>query len=296
MEAAVSVRQPIQDAGFSEPEAFSPDQSFASQKPLLQTQALTRRFGKFTAVNGVSLAVQPGEVFGLLGPNGAGKSTMIKMLTTLLPATSGKAAIAGFDVTRQASAVRRVIGYVPQALSADGSLTGYENLLIFAKLYDIPRSQCDRRIRELLAFMGLQDAADRLVRTYSGGMIRRLEVAQSILHRPQILFLDEPTVGLDPLARSSVWALVRQLCTDYGTTVFLTTHFLDEADALCHRVAIMHQGSVITTGSPAALKASLNQPDATLDDVFIHYTGDQLTTGVSYRETSRTRRTAQRLG
>jgi ABC-2 type transport system ATP-binding protein len=295
------VRHSTPDAGFPEPEAFSPNQSSTSQlstsqRPLLATQTLTRRFGKFTAVNGVNLAVQPGEVFGLLGPNGAGKSTVIKMLTTLLPTTSGKATIAGFDITRQASAVRRVIGYVPQALSADGSLTGYENLLIFAKLYDIPRSQRDRQIRDLLAFMGLQDAADRLVRTYSGGMIRRLEVAQSILHRPQILFLDEPTVGLDPLARSSVWALIRQLCTDYGTTVFLTTHFLDEADALCHRVAIMHQGSVITTGSPTDLKASLNQREATLDDVFIHYTGDQLATGVNYRETSRTRRTAQRLG
>lgn len=263
---------------------------------LLETQALTRRFGKFTAVNGVDITVQPGEVFGLLGPNGAGKSTVIKMLTTLLPSTTGKATIAGFDLARQASAVRRVIGYVPQALSADGSLTGYENLLIFAKLYDIPQTQRAHRIRELLALMGLQDAADRVVRTYSGGMIRRLEVAQSILHRPQILFLDEPTVGLDPLARSSVWSLVQQLCTDYGTTVFLTTHFLDEADALCDRVAIMHQGSVITTGSPADLKASLHQSNATLDDVFIHYTGDQITSGVNYRETSRIRRTAQRLG
>lgn len=263
---------------------------------LLETQALTRRFGQFTAVNGVDIAVKPGEVFGLLGPNGAGKSTVIKMLTTLLPLTTGRATIAGFDVARQASAVRRVIGYVPQALSADGSLTGYENLLIFAKLYDIPSPQRDRRIRELLGFMGLQDAADRVVRTYSGGMIRRLEVAQSILHRPQILFLDEPTVGLDPLARSSVWALVQQLCTDYGTTVFLTTHFLDEADALCDRVAIMHQGRVITTGTPTDLKASLNQSNATLDDVFIHYTGDQITSGVNYRETSRIRRTAQRLG
>ncbi|HEY9662882.1 MAG TPA: ATP-binding cassette domain-containing protein [Allocoleopsis sp.] len=263
---------------------------------LLETQALTRRFGKFTAVNGVDIAIRSGEVFGLLGPNGAGKSTVIKMLTTLLPLTAGRATIAGFDVARQASAVRRVIGYVPQALSADGSLTGYENLLIFAKLYDIPHTQRDRRIRELLALMGLQEAADRVVRTYSGGMIRRLEVAQSILHRPQILFLDEPTVGLDPLARSSVWTLVQQLCKDYGTTVFLTTHFLDEADALCDRVAIMHQGSLITTGNPADLKASLNQSNATLDDVFIHYTGDQITSGVNYRETSRIRRTAQRLG
>lgn len=282
---------------FPEPEPFSQTQpASASHSALLETQALTRRFDKFTAVNEVNLAVQPGEVFGLLGPNGAGKSTVIKMLTTLLPVTSGKATIAGFDVTQQASSVRRAIGYVPQALSADGSLTGYENLLIFAKLYDIPRAQRDRRIRDLLHFMGLEEAADRMVRTYSGGMIRRLEVAQSILHRPQILFLDEPTVGLDPLARTYVWTLVRQLCSDFGTTVFLTTHFLDEADALCHRVAIMHQGNVITTGSPTDLKASLNQPDATLDNVFIHYTGDQLASGVSYRETSRIRRTAQRLG
>lgn len=281
------MREWIKDAeGFPEPEPFSQTQpSIATSDALLETKALTRRFGKFTAVNGVNIAVQPGEVFGLLGPNGAGKSTVIKMLTTLLPLTTGKATIAGFDVKHQASAVRRVIGYVPQALSADGSLTGYENLLIFAKLYDIPHVQRDRRIRDLLTFMGLEEAADRVVRTYSGGMIRRLEVAQSILHRPQILFLDEPTVGLDPLARTYVWTLIRQLCSEFGTTVFLTTHFLDEADALCHRVAIMHQGNVITTGSPADLKASLNKSDATLDDVFIHYTGDQLASGVNYRET-----------
>lgn len=274
-----------------ESESFSTDSDV-----ILETHALTRRFGKMTAVDGVDIGVKPGEVFGLLGPNGAGKSTLIKMLTTLLPASSGSAAIAGFDLRRQAPDVRRVMGYVPQALSADGSLTGYENLLIFAKLYDIPRTQREHRIREVLAFMGLQDAAHRLVRQYSGGMIRRLEVAQSILHRPRILFLDEPTVGLDPLARTSVWALVKQLCADYGTTVVLTTHFLEEADNLCHRVAIMHGGKVIVTGTPTHLKASLDKDDASLDDVFIHYTGDQLTSGVNYRETSRTRRTAQRLG
>lgn len=291
------MRHRIRDEGVPQPKSLTiVPTSIAGRGTVLQTQALTCRFGKFTAVDNVNLAVEPGEIFGLLGPNGAGKSTVIKMLTTLLPVTAGRATIAGFDVTRQASVVRRRIGYVPQALSADGSLTGYENLLIFAKLYDIPRSQRDRRIRELLAFMGLQDAGDRLVRTYSGGMIRRLEVAQSILHHPQILFLDEPTVGLDPLARTAVWALVRQLCTDYGTTLFLTTHFLEEADVLCDRVAIMHRGQVITTGAPADLKASLGQPDASLDDVFIHYTGDQLASGVSYRETSSIRRTARRLG
>ncbi|MDZ8029114.1 MAG: ABC transporter ATP-binding protein [Nostoc sp. SerVER01] len=263
---------------------------------ILQTQGLTRRFGKLTAVNDLSISVERGEVFGLLGPNGAGKSTVIKMLTTLLPISAGTAILAGYDVARQSDPVRRAIGYVPQALSADGSLTGYENLLIFAKLYEIPTKGRDRRIREILEYMGLQDAAKRLVRTYSGGMIRKLEIAQSILHQPQILFLDEPTVGLDPIARTQVWQLVQQLCTDYGTTIFLTTHFLEEADSLCDRVVIMQQGQVVTTGAPNDLKASLGKANATLDDVFIHYTGNQLTSGVNYRDTARTRRTAQRLG
>jgi ABC-2 type transport system ATP-binding protein len=266
------------------------------QQAILETHSLTQHFGKRIAVNAINLAVQPGEVFGLLGPNGAGKSTTIKMLTTLLPPSAGSAAISGLDIVRQAPEVRRVIGYVPQALSADGSLTGYENLLIFAKLYDIPRAQRRSRIHELLEFMGLQDAAHRLVQTYSGGMIRRLEVAQSILHQPQMLFLDEPTVGLDPLARTYVWGLIKQLAVDYGTTILLTTHFLEEADNLCDRVAIMHGGNVRVTGTPTDLKAALELPNPTLDDVFIHHTGDQLTLGVSYRETSRLRRAAQRLG
>ncbi|MFN6560697.1 MAG: ABC transporter ATP-binding protein [Nostoc sp. ChiSLP01] len=263
---------------------------------ILETEGLTRRFGKLTAVNDLSISVERGEVFGLLGPNGAGKSTVIKMLTTLLPISAGTAILAGYDVTRQSDPVRRAIGYVPQALSADGSLTGYENLLIFAKLYEIPKKGRDRRIWEILEYMGLQDAGKRLVRTYSGGMIRKLEIAQSILHQPQILFLDEPTVGLDPIARTQVWQLVQQLCTDYGTTIFLTTHFLEEADSLCDRVVIMQQGEVVTTGAPSDLKASLGKANATLDDVFIHYTGNQLISGVNYRDTARTRRTAQRLG
>ncbi|MBD2677281.1 MULTISPECIES: ATP-binding cassette domain-containing protein [Nostoc] len=263
---------------------------------ILETEGLTRRFGKLTAVNDLSISVERGEIFGLLGPNGAGKSTVIKMLTTLLPISAGTAILAGYDVTRQSDAVRRAIGYVPQALSADGSLTGYENLLIFAKLYEIPKKGRDRRIWEILEYMGLQDAGKRLVRTYSGGMIRKLEIAQSILHQPEILFLDEPTVGLDPIARTQVWQLVQQLCIDYGTTIFLTTHFLEEADSLCDRVVIMQQGQVVTTGAPSDLKASLGKANATLDDVFIHYTGNQLTSGVNYRDTARTRRTAGRLG
>ncbi|MGI2906040.1 ATP-binding cassette domain-containing protein [Tolypothrix sp. VBCCA 56010] len=268
---------------------------FPNPTVILDTQELTRRFDKFTAVDSVNISVEAGEVFGLLGPNGAGKSTVIKMLTTLLPLSSGRATIASYDVTRSSGAVRKVIGYVPQALSADGSLTGYENLLIFAKLYDIPYSQRRERIRDVLAFMNLEQASDRLVRTYSGGMIRKLEIAQSILHRPQIMFLDEPTVGLDPVARSQVWNLVQELRADYGTTIFLTTHFLEEADSLCNRVAIMNRGKAIATGTPTDLKAALGT-NATLDDVFIHYTGDELASGVSYHDTARTRRNAQRLG
>ncbi len=268
-----------------------------SQAVILETQGLTRYFDKAIAVDDLNITVEQGEIFGLLGPNGAGKSTVIKMLTTLLPISAGNATIAGYDVTHQAAGVRRILGYVPQALSADGSLTGYENLLIFAKLYDIPRSHRQRCIQDVLGFMGLQDAAHRLVRNYSGGMIRKLEIAQSIMHQPRILFLDEPTVGLDPIARNQVWQLVQQLRADYGTTIFLTTHFLEEADSLCSRVVIMQQGQVVTTGAPSDLKAALDKPNATLDDVFIHHTGDQLKSGgVNYRDTARTRRTSQRLG
>ncbi|HEY9651580.1 MAG TPA: ATP-binding cassette domain-containing protein, partial [Coleofasciculaceae cyanobacterium] len=252
---------------------------------IVETQELTRRFGKTTAVNALNLTVEAGEVFGLLGHNGAGKSTMIKMLTTLLPPTSGRARVAQFDIVRHPARVRRVIGYVPQALSVDSTLTGYENLLIIAKLYDIPRAERASRLRGALAYVGLEDVAGNLVRSYSGGMIRRLEIAQAFIHRPRVLFLDEPTVGLDPVARKAVWDLVKQLCVDYGTTVFLTTHFMEEADNLCDRLAIMHQGEVVAMGTSNQLKASLNQSGATLDDVFIHYTGDYLTSGGNYRDT-----------
>ncbi|HEU5343786.1 MAG TPA: ATP-binding cassette domain-containing protein [Ktedonobacterales bacterium] len=262
---------------------------------LVSLDHLTRRFGEFTAVNAITLEVAPGEVFGLLGPNGAGKSTTIKMLTTLLQPTSGAATIAGYDVVRRPAQARRVIGYVPQALSADGALTGYENLLIFARLYDLPRREAARRARQALEFMGLAEAADKLARNYSGGMIRRLEVAQALLHEPQVLFLDEPTVGLDPVARKAVWQRLSDIRAQTGMTIFLTTHYMEEADSLCQRVAIMSHGEISAIGSPDELKASLGRPDATLDDVFERFTGDQLETGGSYRDTSRARRTAARL-
>ena len=237
-----------------------------------------------------------GDIFGLLGPNGAGKTTVIKMLTTLLPPTSGSARIAGCDVIRDAAKVRRLFGYVPQLLSADGSLTGYENLKIFAGLYDIPRSDRTSRISDALTYMGLSDVGNTLVRNYSGGMIRRLEIAQSMIHRPQILFLDEPTVGLDPTARRVVWDHISQLCADYGTTVFLTTHYMDEAEQLCTRLAFMHHGKVTAEGSPEQLKASIGGDGTTLDDVFAYYTGGSLQEGGNYRETARTRRTSYRVG
>ncbi len=263
---------------------------------ILETENLTRRFGALAAVADLCITVAPGEVFGLLGPNGAGKTTTIKMLTTLLPPTSGRARVAGFDIVRQAGEVRRVIGYVPQMLSADGTLTGYENLLIFAKLYDLPRANREKRVREALDFMGLADSADKLVRDYSGGMIRRLEIAQSMLHAPRILFLDEPTVGLDPVARNAVWERIEELRSEYGTTIVLTTHYMEEADKLCSRVAIMHLGKVAAIGSPAELKDSIGGGDVTMDDVFAHYSGAELESGGGFRETFRTRRVARRVG
>ena len=264
---------------------------------ILETEWLTRQFGSLTAVNAVSLSINAGEAFGLLGPNGAGKTTVIKMLTTLLPPSSGTARVDGFDIVRQPSEVRRSIGYVPQMLSADGSLSGYENLLIFSKLYDLPRRERDTRIHDSLELVGLADASNRLVRTYSGGMIRRLEIAQSVLHHPRVLFLDEPTVGLDPIARAAVWEHIQKLRQEFGTTILLTTHYMEEADTLCNRIAIMHLGQIAAVGTPAELKASLDMPNATLDQVFAHYAGATLESdsGGGFRETSRTRRTARRV-
>jgi len=278
-----------------EAKAVQDEVEVSERASVLETQGLTRRFGSLIAVDNFTVQVKGGEMFGLVGPNGAGKSTVIKMLTTLLPPSSGNASIAGYDLLRHAPDVRRVIGYVPQLLSADGSLTGYENLLIFAKLYNLPRDERKKRVQEALDFMGLAEVADNLAHTYSGGMIRRLEIAQSMLHRPKVLFLDEPTVGLDPIARTSVWEHIEKLRDNYGTTILLTTHYMEEADALCTRVAVMHLGKVVAIGTTTALKESVG-PNATLNDVFVHYAGYELESGGSFRDVSRTRRVAQRLG
>ncbi len=262
----------------------------------LYTDRLTRRFGELTVVDALSLSIEDGEVFGLLGRNGAGKSTLIKMLTTLLPATSGSARVGGFDIARQATEVRRLIGYVPQALSADGELTGYENLKVFGQLYDIPRMLREQRIREGLEFMGLQDAADKLVGTYSGGMIRRLEIAQSMLHRPKVLFLDEPTVGLDPVAREAVWSHIKQLRNSYGMTIFLTTHYMDEAEHLCSRLGILRRGKLVALGTLAEIGAASGLGNIGLDPLFSHYTEDSIESEGEYGEAAHTRSTSQRLG
>ncbi len=261
----------------------------------IECSALTRRFDVVTAVDALTLSVAEGEMFGLLGPNGAGKTTTIKMLITLLDPTSGHAVVAGHDVGRDARAVRRSIGYVPQLLSSDGTLTARENLDISSRLYHVPRAERRDRIEESLEFMGLADVGDRLVRTFSGGMIRRLEIAQAMLHRPEVLFLDEPTVGLDPVARRTVWEHVRRLRERDGTTVMLTTHYMEEAAELCERVGIMHLGKLAALGTPAELEAQVG-PGATLDAVFTHFTGTGLEDGGSYRDVARTRRTARRLG
>jgi len=263
--------------------------------PAIKVDGLTRAFGDHVVVRAVSFEVKAGEIFGLIGPNGAGKSTLVKMLTTMLPPTSGVARVAGLDIVRDAKRVRSRIGYVPQLLSADGALTAYENLLLSARLYLIPRRERETRIAAALREMGLDEARDRLVQTFSGGMIRRLEIAQSLLHRPAVLFMDEPTVGLDPVARHTVWDSVRELRARLGATMLLTTHLMDEADSLCDRIGVLHDGVLEAVGAPADLKARIG-PQATLDDVFIAITGGQIASEGSYRNVRQDRRSERAHG
>ena len=263
--------------------------------PAILTRSLTRRFGQVTAVSGIDLRIAAGEIFGLLGPNGAGKTTTMRMLTTLLPPSAGEARVSGFDLLREAPQIRGHIGYVPQMLSADGDLTGYENLLVFARLYRVPAKERRNRIREALDFMGISDFSHQLVRHYSGGMIRRLEIAQSLVNLPDILFLDEPTVGLDPAARHAVWDRIQALWKRWHTTICMTTHYMDEAEALCSRVAFIEHGHLVAQGTPAELKAQVG-PGASLDDVFIHLSGTSTQEGVGYQEAARERRSIQRHG
>jgi ABC-2 type transport system ATP-binding protein len=243
--------------------------------PAVLVQGLRHRFGAQVAVDGIDLEIRAGEMFGLLGPNGAGKTTTIRLLNTLLPVQEGAVFVFGLDVRRKAMAVRRLLGYVPQQLSVEAALTGRENVTWFARLFDAPRRERAERVQSALAVMGVLDAADRMASTYSGGMLRRLELAQALVSRPALLVLDEPTLGLDPLAREGVWARIAELRQATGMTVLLTTHYMEEAETLCDRVALMHRGRLRALGTPAELKQRIG-PQATLEDAFRHYAGAAL--------------------
>jgi ABC-2 type transport system ATP-binding protein len=241
----------------------------------IEALGITKRFGSLVAVDGIDLLVRPGELFGLLGPNGAGKTTVVRMLTGLLPLSSGRASVAGVDVSRDPDGVRRALGVVPQALTSDLDLTGYENLDIFARFFEMPAARRKPRIAELLQRVGLWDRRKDLVRTYSGGMRRRLEIARGLIHKPRVLFLDEPTIGLDPQSRRVIWELLGDLRQGEEMTISLTTHYMDEAEILCDRLAIVDHGKVVALGTPQELKASVPGSD-TLELALAQTPGDEM--------------------
>jgi ABC-2 type transport system ATP-binding protein len=244
----------------------------------IEVKNLTKKFGDLVAVDGISFNVEEGEIFGLLGPNGAGKTTLIRMMTTLTPPTSGTALIDGHDIRSDADGVRQVLGVIPQAFTSDPELTAGENMLIHAKLYGVPSARREPLIRGLLESVDLLKFRDALVRTFSGGMRRRLEIARGLVHSPRILFLDEPTTGLDPVSRTNVWELIRTLRSKSELTILLTTHYMDEADKLCDRIAIVDHGKLAVLDTPARLKDSIpgidtvdaefeNQPTDWIDEL-----------------------------
>jgi len=233
----------------------------------IEVQHLTKKFGDLVAVDDISFNVEEGEIFGLLGPNGAGKTTLIRMMTTLTPPTSGTALIDGHDIRSDADGVRQVLGVIPQAFTSDPELTAAENMLIHAKLYGVPSAQREPLIRGLLESVDLLKFKDALVRTFSGGMRRRLEIARGLVHSPRILFLDEPTTGLDPVSRTNVWELIRTLRSKSELTILLTTHYMDEADKLCDRIAIVDHGKLAVLDTPKRLKDSIPGTD-TVDAEF----------------------------
>jgi len=231
----------------------------------IETTALTKKFGNLTAVDSVNLQVKEGEIFGLLGPNGAGKSTTISMLCTILKPTSGTAKVNGYDIVRQAGNVRKSIGIVFQDPSIDDKLTGRENMEMHADLYDVPRDVMHSRIDEVLKLVELEDRASHFVNTYSGGMRRRLEIARSLIHYPKVLFLDEPTIGLDPQSRDHIWSYIRDLKKRENITIILTTHYMEEADELCDRIAIIDRSKIIALDTPHNLKEHLESEMITIE-------------------------------
>jgi ABC-2 type transport system ATP-binding protein len=241
----------------------------------IAVEEVSKKFGSFTAVDQVSFSVKTGETFGLLGPNGAGKSTLIRMMTTLLPITSGRIAVFNQDVALSPNRARLEIGVVPQAMTSDTELTVRENLSIYAKLYGVKRDERRRAIEELLEIVGLTKWRDAEVRTLSGGMRRRVEVARGLVQSPKILFLDEPTTGLDPVSRVDVWEMLEKIQRERQLTILLTTHYMEEADRLCDRIAIIDHGRLITLDTPRHLKDSIpgSTEDTSLNDVFAYYAG-----------------------
>jgi ABC-2 type transport system ATP-binding protein len=242
--------------------------------PAVLVDDLVVRFGALEAVAGVSFAIDHGEVFGLLGPNGAGKTTTIRVLTTLLPPDEGRAQVAGYDVRIESVQVRASIGYIPQAISVDGALTAWENLDFYGRVTGVPRRERRARMREAIDAMDLESMLDRLARTLSGGMLRRLEIATALLNRPAVLFLDEPTVGLDPTARQLVWERLQTLRRQAGTTILVTTHLMEEAERYCERLAVIDHGHLVEQGAPAEL---VQRHDAeSLEEVFTTVTGRRI--------------------
>ncbi|HSW97880.1 MAG TPA: ATP-binding cassette domain-containing protein [Candidatus Saccharimonadales bacterium] len=264
--------------------------------PVIKVNHLVKRFDSFIAVNGISFEVNKGEVFAFVGPNGAGKSTTIKMLITLILPTEGEVFIDEHNLIHDADNVRRAIGYVPQMISVDGSLSAYENLELLAKLYDIPKDIRKKRIEEVLTFLELKQVKNSLVKTFSGGMIRKLEIGQAIMHHPHVLFLDEPTQGLDPVARRNVWKHLLKLREQTGMTIFFSTHYMEEAEEVSDRVAIMQKGKLAAIGTIDELKKSTKKQNATLEDAFIYFTGTALQETGNLRDIKRMRQTAGRLG
>lgn len=265
-------------------------------EPIIKVQNLTKSFKEVQAVKGISFEVAHGECFALLGPNGAGKSATIKILITLLAPDSGEAWVNGYSL-KEPARIRASIGYVPQSLSVDGILTGWENLMIFGKLYGMNSRELKERIPRILELMDLTEAARRPVAHYSGGMVRRLEVGQAILHHPAVIFLDEPTVGLDPVARNALWGHIRELQKEYGMTMFLTTHYMEEAQELCDRIAIMNKGSIEVIGTLEELRKKAKMPQASMDELFVHFVGPlEPEEQGDLRDVKRTRRIARRLG
>ena len=273
------------------------------QAAAVRCTGLEYAFGDTKAVDNLDLTVRTGETFGLLGPNGAGKTTAIRAITTLLPVPVGMIQVFGTDVARNKMDVRRLLGYVPQQLSADAGLTGRENVSLFARVYDVPRREREARVSEALEAVALSGDAHKLAATYSGGMVRRLELAQALVSAPRLLILDEPTIGLDPIARTSVWERITEIKNATGMTVLVTTHYMDEAEQYCDRVALMHKGRVRALGSPEQLKAGLRDSFTapTREDVFRHYAGsgfqgaDGQSDGEDFRDVRRTRNTANRV-